>query len=152
MPEPPRTLNPYLVAHDEEHAAHHGEEHADEVRDLRARLEVAQRVLERYRSDKKQRDAELRQRDAELKECEVECTQLSDWYEAKHKECDELKQKRLQTIRENAMLQDELEHMKKYMDDRGEELRDLETQNMTLQNELAKAKAEVETLKQRMQR
>ena len=151
MPEPPRTLNSYLVAHDEEHAAHHGEEHADEVLELRARLAAAQRVLERYKAQLKQRDAELRQRDAELKDCEAECKQLSDWYEAKHKDLDELKQKRLQTIRENAMLQDQLEHMKKYMDDRGEELTVLETQNMTLQNELAKAKAEVETLKQRMQ-
>ena len=57
MPEPPKTLNPYVSAQqtrDEEHAAHHGEEHADEVLELRARLAAAQRVLERYRSDLKQ--------------------------------------------------------------------------------------------------
>jgi hypothetical protein len=54
MPEPPKTLNPYVSAHDEEHAAHHGEEHANEVLELRARLAAAQRVLERYRSDLKQ--------------------------------------------------------------------------------------------------
>ncbi len=92
----------------------------------------------------------MKQRDAELKQVEDECKQLNTWYTVLHKTCDELKQKQYETMCVNRRLQEEIEHVKKYMDDRSDELREVETEKETLLHELANAKAEVETLRQRM--
>ncbi len=197
MHKTPKTLNPYISA-SSGNSGNSGEEqtnqadqasrdHDDEVLDFRARLTVAQRVLEWYRSDLKQRDAELKQKEDELNQTNDILKQTNIWYTAQHKTLDELKktvkesdrllkqredelkdhnewytvlendylelqQRQHETACANMRLQGEAKHVKKYMDDRGDELREVDKEKETLLHELAHAKAEVETLRQRMRR
>ena len=143
----------------------------DDVLELRAALKLAQRVLERYRSDLKQRDAELKQKAAELKQTEDVLKQTSisyaaqhktlkltddkfkeykEWYKLLHDDWLQLKEKEDASSCAIRTLQDKVKYLQKHVDERTTELAKLDEENVSLRYELFNTKAEVEKLQERM--